>query len=55
MVGDELTIGDIPMGCGIWRWFGLEIERPELPHLKRWFDALSARPAYKKIVLLPLT
>lgn len=55
VIGDALTIGDIPMGCGIWRWFGLDIERPDLPNLKRWFDALSARPAYKKVVLLPLT
>lgn len=55
IVGDALTIGDIPMGCGIWRWFGLNIERPELPNLQRWFDALSARPAYKKVVMLPLT
>ncbi|HEX4986943.1 MAG TPA: glutathione S-transferase family protein [Burkholderiales bacterium] len=55
IVGDTLTMGDIPMGCGVWRWFGLTFERPELPNLKRWFDALSVRPAYKKVVLLPLT
>jgi glutathione S-transferase len=55
IVGDALTMGDIPMGCGIWRWMGLPIERTELPNVQRWFDNLSNRPAYKKIVMLPLT
>jgi hypothetical protein len=26
-----------------------------MPNLERWYNALTARPAYKKIVLLPLT
>ena len=55
IAGDDLTMGDIPIGCGIWRWFGLQIERPELPHLKRWFDLLRQRPAYQNAVLQPLT
>ncbi len=55
IVGDTLTMGDIPMGCAIWRWIGLPIERTELPNLQRWFDNLSARPAYQKVVMLPLT
>jgi glutathione S-transferase len=48
-------MGDIPMGCAIWRWFGLHIQRPELPHLQRWFDNLRQRPAYQTMVMLPLT
>jgi len=53
--GNSFTMGDIPLGCGIWRWMGLPIERPPLPNVQRWFDALSRRPAYKKAVMLPLT
>jgi glutathione S-transferase len=55
IAGDDLTMGDIPMGCGIWRWYGLQFERPELPNLQRWFDNLRQRPAYQSVVLLPLT
>ena len=55
IVGETLTMGDIPMGCAIWRWMGLPIERTELPNLQRWFDNLSSRPAYAKVVMLPLT
>ena len=52
--GDHLTIGDIPLGCHIHRWFRLPIERPALPHLEAWFNRLSERPAYREHVMLPL-
>lgn len=55
VTGDDLTMGDIPMGCGVWRWYGLQFERPELPNLQRWFDNLRQRPAYQNAVMLPLT
>jgi glutathione S-transferase len=55
VAGDELTMGDIPMGCAVWRWYGLKIEGPELPSLQRWFDNLRQRPAYSGVVMLPLT
>ena len=55
VAGDDLTMGDIPMGCGVWRWYGLQFERPELPNLQRWFDNLRQRPAYQSVVQQPLT
>ena len=55
VAGDDLTMGDIPMGCAIWRWMALPLERPVLSNLQRWFDNLSSRPAYKKVVMLPLS
>jgi glutathione S-transferase len=53
--GEDFTMGDIPLGCAVWRWMALPIERPPLPNVRRWFDALSQRPAYRKVVMLPLT
>jgi glutathione S-transferase len=55
VAGDDLTMGDIPMGCAVWRWYGLKIEGPELPCLHRWFDNLRQRPAYSSVVMLPVT
>lgn len=55
IVGDTLTMGDIPLGCAIWRWMDLPIERPELANLRRWFEILATRPVYKKIVMQPLS
>jgi glutathione S-transferase len=55
VAGEDLTIGDIPMGCAIWRWMALPIERPVLANLQRWFDTLRERPAYKSVVMLPVS
>lgn len=55
IAGDTFSIGDIPMGCAIWRWFALPIERRALPNVQRWFDLLNTRPAYAKVVMQPLS
>jgi glutathione S-transferase len=55
VAGDAFTMGDIPLGCAIWRWMALPIERPARPNVQRWFDALSQRSAFKSVVMLPLT
>lgn len=55
LAGATLTMGDIALGCGIWRWMALPIERPPLPHVQRWFESLAKRPAYQQVVMLPLS
>jgi glutathione S-transferase len=55
VAGDALTMGDIPLGCSIWRWMALPIERPARPNVQRWFDALAQRSAFKSAVMQPLT
>jgi glutathione S-transferase len=54
VTGDRLTIADIALGGFAWRWHALPIERPSLPHVRRWYDALCERPAYREHVMLPL-
>jgi len=53
--GEGYTMGDIPLGCAVWRWMALPIERPRLSNIERWFEALTQRSAYRKLVMLPLT
>ncbi len=53
--GDTLTIGDIPVGVMVNRWFRIDFERPPLPHLEAWFKRLCERPAYQKHILIPIT
>ena len=55
LAGEALTIGDIPLGCHVQLWLRLPIERPAQPHLTAWFERLCARPAYRKIVDIPLS
>lgn len=53
MAGDALTIGDIPLGSMMYRYFNLQIERPSVPHVEAWYERLCARPAYEKHVMIP--
>jgi len=55
LAGDEFTLGDIPLGCGIWRWMAMPIERRARPHVERWFERLGERAVYRKVVMSPLT
>jgi glutathione S-transferase len=55
LAGDELTIADIPLGCHVQLWMRLPIERPPQPHLKAWFERLCERPAFRRIVDIPLS
>jgi glutathione S-transferase len=55
VAGNHFTMGDIPVGCFIHRWYALDIERPELRNVKAWYERLKARPAYVKYVMPPLT
>ena len=55
IAGNRLTIGDIPAGAMTYRWYGLDIERPDLPGLRAWYERLTHRQAYDDHVMLPIT
>ncbi|MEO1093027.1 MAG: glutathione S-transferase family protein [Pseudomonadota bacterium] len=55
IAGDGFTIADIAMGLLADRWFRLDIRRSERPNLRRWYDGLAARPAFKEYCAAPLT
>jgi glutathione S-transferase len=47
LLGDSLSIGDIPLGSIIYKYYNLDIERPVLPAIEAWYVRLCARPAYQ--------
>ncbi len=52
VAGDALTLADIPLGTAAYRYFNLEIERPDLPGMTAWYERLCERPAYKKHAMI---
>jgi glutathione S-transferase len=48
--GKRFTMGDIPLGIMVYRWFTFAIERPDLPALKSWYDRVAQRPAFQEHV-----
>jgi glutathione S-transferase len=50
--GDTLTIGDIPAGAQLYRYFELEIDRPSLPNVEAWYARLQERDPYRTHVMV---
>jgi len=53
LVGEHLTLADIQLGHLLYRYYTIDIERgTALPHLRRYYDALAARAAYRDTVMV---
>jgi len=55
LAGDRLTMADIPVACEMHRWWGLPLEHPAHPHLRRWYDGLRQLPAARGALDVPLS
>ncbi len=54
VAGDSLTMGDIPIGGVIYRWYALDIDRPERPNIRAWYERLQERPGFAEHIMIPL-
>ena len=55
VTGAAFTLADIANGVYVHRWFTLDLDRPDMPHLRAWYDRLLERPAYRTHCALPLS
>ena len=55
VAGDELTMGDIPLGCAWWRYANLDVPRPTFANIALWYQNLKARDAYRQHVMIKVT
>ena len=55
IVGDYFSMGDIPIGTGIYRYMSLPIEHPHLPNIDNWYGRLQDREVYRKYVMVPIS
>src|SRR5256885_5878986 len=53
LAGDEYTIADMATYPWVARFEWHQVNLNEFPNVKRWFDAISARPAVKKGMAVP--
>lgn len=55
VAGPVFTLADIPLGVQVHRWFSFSLDRPDLPHLRAWYEQLLQRPAYRDHCAGPVT
>lgn len=51
VAGKQFTMGDIPLGAVLYRYYNVDVQRPELEHVRAWYERLSQRPAYQQHVM----
>ena len=52
LAGDEFTLADIALGYCLYRYYDIDVVRRDLPHLRRYYDLLCQRPAYRSHVMV---
>ena len=52
IAGQTFTLADIAAGSMLYRYYELDIERPEIPHVEAWYERLRGRPAYREHVMV---
>ena len=52
ILGDRLTVADIANGALMYRYFNLNLPRPQLPNVEAWYQRLTQRKPYQEHVML---
>lgn len=47
VAGETFTVGDIPVGLVVNRWFHLNFERPRYPAVEAYYETLSRRAPFR--------
>jgi glutathione S-transferase len=45
LMGYQLALADVPVGTSLYRYFALDIDHPDLPHVAAWYKRPQQRPA----------
>ena len=53
LVGDNLSMADVPVGALLFRFFKLPIRRPSLAWLEEYYSRLCGRPGYREHIIVP--
>jgi glutathione S-transferase len=53
VTGSDFTLADIVIGTLLFRYFTVEIPRPERPAVSAYYGRLQERPAYQEHVMVP--
>ncbi|KAF7585968.1 hypothetical protein BBP40_009759 [Aspergillus hancockii] len=52
IAGDTFTLADIHFGHSLFRYFNIEIARKDRPNLRRYYEQLKSRPAFREHVMV---
>ena len=53
LCGSSISLADIAIGTQLYRYFELDIERPQILNVEAWYSKLKSRSPYQKNVMIP--
>lgn len=53
--GQRFGVGDIAVAPFVWNLLNIDLDWTPRPHLERWCQQLSERPAYRHVVMIPVS
>jgi glutathione S-transferase len=53
--GDQFSMADIAFGPVVYLVNNIAFDRPKLANYDAWYARISARPAFRKVVALPVS
>lgn len=55
LANERFGMADIAVAPGAHRWFNMPVARQPRPHVERWYEVVSARPAAKPALPVPIS
>ena len=55
VAGKSFSMGDIPLGAFVHRWYALDIRRPALARIEAYYGRLQQRAAFRTHIMQPLS
>ncbi len=52
IASSKFTLADMTLGYCLYRYYDIDVERAQLPNLRRYYDLLKTRPAYQRYVMV---
>lgn len=52
LVTNNLTLADVQLGHVLYRYYDIDLERKPFAHLRRYYDKLTSRAAYRSSVMV---
>jgi glutathione S-transferase len=53
--GDEFGPGDIAVAPFVYNLYNIGLSWAPRPYLERWYQRLTERPAFREVVMIPVT
>ena len=51
LAGDHFSLADIQLGHCLYRYYDIDVERANLPHLRAYYSRLQTRPGFSRHVM----